>query len=184
MPERRPSRKDVPVREDALEHFVRELTGHQNRLYGYIYSLLGDHERAADVLQETNLALWRRAAEYDATRPFLPWAFAVARMQVLAHLRDRQRDRLLLDGELAELLADDVREESTKLDRVQAALRECLGKLSAANRELIERRYFRSEPLQQMSRRTGRTLAAIKVALFRVRRQLAECVRRQVSADA
>ncbi|RMG33224.1 MAG: sigma-70 family RNA polymerase sigma factor [Planctomycetota bacterium] len=172
------------MREDVLEHFVRELTGHQNRLYGYIYSLVGDHDRAADVLQETNLALWRRAAEYDPARPFLPWAFGVARMQVLAHLRDRRRDRLLLDAELAELLAEDVQRESAKLDRIQAALRECLGKLSEANRELVERRYFRSEPLEQIAQRAGRTLSAIKVALLRVRRQLGECVQRRLSADA
>ncbi|MDF1745393.1 MAG: sigma factor, partial [Gimesia sp.] len=45
---------------DNTEQFVQQLTENQNRLYGYVYSLLGDHSRAEDVLQETNLVLWRK----------------------------------------------------------------------------------------------------------------------------
>ena len=51
---------------DKSEQFVRHLTENQNRLYGYVYSLLGDHSRAADVVQETNLVLWRKVGEFQS----------------------------------------------------------------------------------------------------------------------
>ena len=107
---------------DNSEKFVQQLTEHQNRLYGYVYSLLGDHSRAADVVQETNLVLWRKIDEFDAQRPFLPWALAIARFQVMAHLRDHQRDRLLLDAELAETLSGETERQAEQIDLVRAAV--------------------------------------------------------------
>ena len=123
---------------DQSEIFVQQLTEHQNRLYGYIYSLLGDHSRAADVIQETNLVLWRKIQEYDPQKPFLPWAFSVARFQVLAHIRDKSRDKLLLDDSLAESLSTRVESQAAKVDVIQSALRPCLGKLSESNHQLVD----------------------------------------------
>ena len=108
---------------DHTELFVQPLTENQNRLYGYVYSLLGDHGRAEDVLQETNLVLWRKIAEFDQARPFLPWAFGIVRFQVLAQLRDNKRDRLLLDSNLGELLSEEAARQSEQIDEIQEALR-------------------------------------------------------------
>ena len=166
---------------DSTEDFVRQLTEHQNRLYGYVFSLLGDHSRAADVVQETNLVLWRKIGEFQQDRPFLPWALAVARMQVLAHLRDHKRDRLLLNAELAEALSAETERQAGQLDAVREALRPCLQLLTAANRELIERRYVRGMPVADVAEAVDRTVGSIKVALLRVRRQLADCMQKRIA---
>ena len=163
------------------ERFVQLLTENQTRMYGYVYSLLGDHSRAADVVQEVNLLLWRKIREFDFEKPFLPWAFAIARFQVLAHLRDHKRDRLLLDAELAEQLSGAVEEHSEQLDAVRAALRNCLQTLTPNNRELIEFRYIRSMSVADVATAVDRTVGAIKVALLRIRRQLADCVQKRVA---
>ena len=163
------------------EQFVRDLTENQNRLYGYIFSLLGDHSRASDVLQNTNLVLWRKLDEFDPLRPFLPWAFGVARFQVMAQLRDDKRDKLLLGPELAELVSHEVENQASQSDRIQAALRSCLQRLSPENRKLVEQRYFRSRKIADLADEVGRNVSAVKVALMRIRRQLAECVEHQVS---
>ncbi len=126
------------------ERFVQQLTENQNRLYGYIFSLLCDHGRTADVVQETNLVLWRKIDEFRPEQPFLPWAFGIARFQVLAHLRDHKRDRLLLDAELAETLSQQVEQQAEHIDSMRVALRPCLNLLSPENRQLIEQRYFRA----------------------------------------
>ena len=105
------------------ERFVQQLAEQQNRLYGYVYSLVGDHSRAADVLQETNLVLWRKIDEFDSAKPFLAWAFGVARFQVLAHLRDQKRDRLLLDAELVDVISDEAERQAGQMDQLRDALR-------------------------------------------------------------
>jgi len=165
------------------EQFVRQLTESQNRIYGYVYSLLGDHSRSADVVQEVNLVLWRKIGEFDSSRPFLPWAFGIARMQVLAHLRDSKRDRLLLDAELAESLSPQVETASAQFDAVHAALRNCLQELSPKNRQLIESRYFHQQSVVHVAESAGRTTGAVKVALLRIRQSLADCVRRRIAAE-
>ncbi len=168
---------------DKTEHFVQELATHQNRLYGYVYSLLGDHSRAADVLQETNLVLWRKIDEFQIDKAFLPWAFAIARFQVLAHLRDKKRDRLLLDAELAEAICEESERQAEKLDDLREALRPCLTTLTDGNRELVERKYFRGMSVADIAFEVDRTVSAVKVALLRSRRHLSDCIQRRLTAE-
>ena len=130
------------------EQFVAELTRGQDQLYRYIYSLLADHSAANDVLQEANLVLWRKIDQFDATRPFLPWAYAIARYQVLAFVRDRGRDRLLLDAELVAMVALEVEADAEFNTQVTAALRACLEKISASHRSMLApRRSGRRAPM-------------------------------------
>lgn len=64
--------------------FVVLLTGLQSRICAYLCTLLARAEDARDVLQETDLVLWKKAADYDPARPFEPWAFRFAHWQALA----------------------------------------------------------------------------------------------------
>lgn len=168
---------------DNTEQFVRQLTENQNRLYGYVYSLLGDRSWTADVVQETNLVLWRKIDEFQPNRPFLPWAFAIARFQVLAHVRDQKRDRLLLDVELVETLSVDAERQAGQMDVVRRALRPCMQMLTPTNRELIERRYFHAMSVADIAEAVDRTVGSIKVALLRIRRQLGKCVQQRLAAE-
>ncbi len=165
------------------EQFVQQLTENQTRLYGYVYSLLGDHNRTSDVVQETNLLLWQKIGEFHPKKPFLPWAFAFARFQVMAHLRDRKRDRLLLDAELAETLSGEAKRQAEKIDSVREALRPCLQRLTPTNRELVECRYFKAMSIADIAAAVDRTVGAIKVALLKSRRRLAECVQKRMAAE-
>ncbi len=158
------------------EAFIRQLTEHQTRIYAYIFSLLGNHDRAADVLQETNIVLLRKYAEVQPGERFLFWAFSVSKFQVLAHLRDRKRDRLLLDPELIELVSKEVELIAVTLPEQQQALRGCLTKLSEVNQELVRRRYFADESIDVIASAMDRSQSAVKVALLRVRRHLQECI--------
>ena len=165
------------------EQFVQQLTEHQNRLFGYIYSLLGDHSRAGDVLQETNLVLWRKIGEFESGAEFLPWAFAIARFQVLAHLRDHKRDRLLLDPELVESIGHEAEAQAGRIEEIQTALRACLQKLTPKNRQLVEQKYFRSMQIADLAAAVDQSVSAVKVALLRSRRQLAECVEKRLAGE-
>jgi RNA polymerase sigma-70 factor (ECF subfamily) len=166
---------------DDTERLVQQIAEHQNRLFGYIFSMLGDHTRASDVLQETNLVLWRKQAEFRSGDPFLPWAFAIARFQVLAHVRDRGREKCLLDSELVEALAAETAKQAEQFEAVRHALRTCLSQLTPANQELVQQRYFHATPIDKLAESLGRGTSAVKVALLRIRRSLAECIQRRIA---
>ena len=60
------------------EPFVRRLTECQSRLYAYVLALPADPTSANEVLGETNVTLWRKAAEFQEGSNFGAWAVRVA----------------------------------------------------------------------------------------------------------
>ena len=91
---------------DNQEVFVRNLTNCQPSLYAYILSLLPNRDDANDVLQDANLVMWRRSAEFAEGTNFLAWAYKIARYKVLSHHRDQHRSRQVFDDALFAQLAD------------------------------------------------------------------------------
>ena len=168
---------------DPAESFVQLLTSSQNRLYGYIFSLVGDHHRAADVLQESNIVLWRKSSEFRPGSDFIQWAFAVARFQVLANLRDKGRDRCVFDEELIELVSDELGESAVGFDSMREALRRCLAKLPLKSRSLIDLRYFEEFSIKQLADEIDKSAEATKVALLRIRAGLRDCVNRELAKE-
>lgn len=81
------------------EAFLAVYRRRQASIFRYALHLGGDPDVAAEVVQETFLALLRDAGKLDAGRgTVLSWLFSVARNQVLRQLRLRQR-HLSLDAE-------------------------------------------------------------------------------------
>ena len=126
---------------EELEVYVQELTSSQNRLRGYILAALGNHANTSDVLQRTNLTLWKKAREFRPGAEFLPWALSIARYEILAFLRDHRRDRHVFSDDVAVLMLDAAAREIGKPGDRQAALRQCLEKLPLRSRELLWQRY-------------------------------------------
>jgi RNA polymerase sigma-70 factor (ECF subfamily) len=152
----------------------------QSALYAFICSLLGSAEFANDVLQETNLVLWTKADEYDQNRAFSPWAYRIAYLQVLAFRKRRQRDRLVFDDGLLGMLAEDIPKTTEGTNDRLSALDECISKLTHANRELIKDRYARGKSLSDIGEKLSRKSNAVGIALFRVRKALAQCVEKSL----
>ena len=88
--------------------FAQQITESQQRLYRYIYSLTGNSASSWDILQETNIVLWKKQADFAPGTRFDSWSYTIARFQVLAYLRDRKRKPVsILTPELVEAFAED-----------------------------------------------------------------------------
>ena len=138
--------KDAPVdKRDDYDRFATMISDSQRRLYLYIYSLVHRSEDARDVLQETNLALWRDASRVAAVADFQSWTYRVAFNQVLAHRKRQGRDRLHFDDVLVRQLAEDMQSQVDRLTDNQMALRSCEQKLPEHSRRLLAMRWCRWE---------------------------------------
>ncbi|MCE9557191.1 MAG: sigma-70 family RNA polymerase sigma factor [Planctomycetes bacterium] len=168
---------------DPREQFVADLTDAQGRIAAYIRTLIPDHDRAKDVLQETNLVLWRKADEFTPGTEFGAWACKVAYFQVLAHRRDSGREQLLFDDELVGQVAATAERRGELFDQRQRAMRGCLKKLDARQREAIHAKYSLSLPIADMAVRFSSTSEAVKKLLFRARRALFACIERSISQE-
>ena len=161
--------------------FVQLLTGVQSRLYAYICTLLSESAGARDVLQETNLALWDKAAEYDPCRPFMPWAYRVAYLQVLAY-RKSWRSRLVFNEQLVSELAEETVGRDADFDQRLEALGHCIDKLPGPRREMLERRYRQGDSVDQIAQQLRKAPNVVAASLYRIRKMLLDCIESRLAA--
>jgi RNA polymerase sigma-70 factor (ECF subfamily) len=162
---------------------VQLLTGTQSRLYSYICSLMGEAAGARDVLQEANLVLWDKAEDYDPSRPFLPWAYRIAYLQVRAYRKKCARSRLVFNDQLVSELAEEFLSRDEDHDRRLEALEDCLGKLAGPRREIIDRRYQHGESVDEIARRMHKAPNVVSASLYRIRNTLHECIESRLAAQ-
>ncbi len=165
------------------EQFVRLLTESQRLLYVHILGLLASSADADEVLQETNLVLWRKAADFQPGSNFVAWACRVAYFEVLAFQKRRGWERLSFEPQLLEKLASESADRADHFDARRQALALCLSKLSPRDRDLILRRYQSSNSAAAIAGQVGRTVQATYQALHRIRTGLSICIRRTLAAE-
>jgi RNA polymerase sigma-70 factor, ECF subfamily len=163
---------------------MRLLTSHQGMLYAYILSVHPNRVAAQDILQETNMVIWKKREMFEPGTNFKAWSFRIAHFQTLAHLkRVKNRDWMVFSEKLMESMSEEACETLDDFDVRSGALKNCLGKLSETDQDLIRSHYQSGLPLAELGGRLGRTRAAIKQALLRIRRNLKSCIERQLLAD-
>lgn len=172
---------DEPISPSA--DFLAKVTRSQRPLYGFIVTLIGGGVDAEDILQETNLVLWRKAAEYDPTRDFMSWAMRIAQLQAMAHLKKRRR-RPVFDTDLLERIAEDSIEDRDLADVRRQALAACLQKLPEKHRQLVARRYEPGASVIAMAAEVGSQPKAVSEMLRRIRHSLLECIQRSIATEA
>lgn len=173
---------DAPVPPSA--EFIAHVTRAQRMLHSFILSMVWNVADADDVLQETNLVLWRKAAEFDPTREFLPWAMRCAQFQALAHLKRRHRSKLVFDDALLDQLAAEAIAEAAEAEQRRAALASCLEKLPADHRRLIAGRYEPAGSVNALAAARSTTPKALSELLRRIRQALLLCIERTLARQA
>lgn len=172
---------DTPA--SSTENLIVLLTGHQERLFRYIYSLVPSEADAKDILQETSLALFRKFDQYDATRPFLPWAYRFAYLEVQKHREKSGRSPLLFSEDIIDLLAIERERHESRLEERLHYLDHCLGKLGPTDRDLLTSRYARRESAEEMMTRFSLSRRTLFRNLEILRRRLHDCVSQQHKAE-
>ncbi len=169
---------------DRTEAFLRLLAEHERRLAVYVTGLIGCPQDAQDILQEGKIVMWRQFPQFELGTNFAAWARKILFYQILAFRRRCKRDRSeYLSDRLLETLSEES-ESAMKEQRWQKrekALQNCVRKLSGEHREILELRYRDESSIEGISRRTERTEGAIYRLLSRLRKNLYQCVEKELS---
>ena len=165
------------------EQFVLLLAQHQEPVFRYIFSLVACEADARDILQETSLALYRKFDAYDASRPFLPWAYRFAYLQVQKHREKAARSPLLFSEDVMDLLAHDRERMEPELDQRLQLLNRCLAKLTPQDKELVTSRYAMRQGAEEMMQRFAMSRRTLFRNLEMLRQRLHECVTRQLQSE-
>lgn len=174
------------MNDDQHRRFLRSFTANEPAVRAYVRRLVPTRADADDVMQDIAVVLWEKFGDFRADGNFRAWAFGVARYEVLAWRRDSARDRLVLDEDVVVKLAEETADEAEehRLASQRVALEKCLAKVAPEQRDLLMGAYDSDNRIQDIAADSGRSVAGFYQWLHRMRRQLHDCVRRQLHEEA
>jgi RNA polymerase sigma-70 factor (ECF subfamily) len=153
------------------------------RLKAFGMKMFGNEQQALEMVQDTMLNVWKKAALFDASRGCAStWIFTIARNVRFDMLRKKQSrkddvsaDDLWLNGEYPEPEADtDASQWDTQL--LMEKLAPHFASLPPAQREVMERVYLQEKSHQEVSDELaiplGTVKSRIRLALDRLREAL------------
>jgi RNA polymerase sigma-70 factor (ECF subfamily) len=145
------------------------------RLYGAALRLMRQRDRAEDVVQDTYVTIWRKAAQYRPERgAALAWMSTILRHRALDLLRQgatRPTDDLDATTDI---------EVPTLAGRIMdlRALEACLGELDEKQRRCIQMAFLDGYTHEELARRLDAPIGTVKSWIRRGLARLKGCLER------
>jgi len=134
-------------------------------------------EDSEDIVQETLLAMHLKRDTWDETQPLEPWLRAIARHKLVDHLRRRGfTDHLDIDDHADTLAAPTAEEAGSAADT-----RHLLASLPERQRRIVEGVSLEGRSAREVGARLGMSEGAVRVALHRALKALANAYRKDRS---
>ncbi len=149
-----------------------------SKLFGVCLSLLRNAGEAEEVVQETYITVWRRAAAFDAAKASaITWLITLSRNKAIDRLRQSREallddpDRILesIDGQPTPPAAA---EASQEYGRLQG----CLDELEPQQRDSVRAAFFTGATYNELAERCKVPLGTMKSWIRRSLMQLRNCL--------
>ncbi len=156
--------------ENALAILIKR---HQSKIFGFIYSKVGDIDLADDIFQDTFIKVIRtlKSNAYNEEGKFLPWVMRIAHNLIVDYFRRNKKMPLYRETEefsIFSIMTDDTLTIENKLisDQVAKDLRQLVDELPADQKEVLMMRLYQDMSFKEISEATG---VSINTALGRMR---------------
>ncbi len=143
-------------------------------LHRFIQTRSVDPHEVADILQETMLEVWRRAATFEGRSSVRTWVYSIACHKAA----DRVRKKTLPVGEADTTIPDETASPHAALEALQnnAALLACIEKLTGVQRAAIHLAFFCDLPYPDIATIEGCSVGTVKTRVFHAKRLLLHCL--------
>ena len=174
----------MPTTDDNDDHerFTRLLLESEPVMLRSILVVVPNRADAREIMQETAVALWRQFASYDSGRPFVNWAMGFSRIETRRFLA-KQKRRAQLSEQAMEVLERELEGDTSFAGAIERHLATCMQKLTDKQRGLIQGYYHENRDVEWLAKHGGRTVEAVYKAIQRIRRDLQECIERQLKKE-
>jgi len=177
------NQNETTAARDTREDFLRLYRRHELALRAFVRACLPRAADVEEVLQEVSLVAWKKFATLEDSTRFAPWAFLIARYEMLKFRRAKARDRLVLDEDIVDRLAEEGMEEAPLRREQLEALDHCLEKLPRDRRNLAIAAYAPETSIRGLAARLGRSEGSLYQLLARIRLELLRCVERALARE-
>lgn len=189
-----PSENDHPTPESELvrrvqagdlDAFAPLVRRHLSELRAFVCLRLPVPHLADEITHETFVFAFREIARFDAAKPLRPWLRAIAWNLVRSELLRFAREQVNLSRfEQTQLIALTRDAEQRALRDETIFLEECLAHLPENLRRLVDERYRLGRTNEEIAVAFERSAEWVRVTLFRVRKQLRDCIETKLAAVA
>jgi RNA polymerase sigma-70 factor, ECF subfamily len=148
------------------------------KLYGIVLRILKRPDLTDEVVQETYMRIWSRAASFDPAKASpITWMASIARNRALDEVR-RVTPASIEDFPAAFEIADTALLASEQLEQKAALLhlQRCLEALEPERRDIVKLAYLEGCSREELGQRFGHPVATIKTWLRRSLMQLRTCL--------
>ena len=174
-------RKGDPL---AFEQLVRTF---ECPLRAWLVTVAAPGVDVDELAQESFLTAYCRLGEYVTGTDFGAWLFAIARYKLLSESTRLRRIADYNARYALNLLEHELerrrREPAGLAERRLECLRKCLAMLGERLRSFISWRYEEGIPLEEMAIRSGRSVAAVKKQLGKIRHNLQICIGKHMAIE-
>jgi RNA polymerase sigma-70 factor, ECF subfamily len=149
------------------------------KLFGVCLRILGERGEAEDVLQEVYVTVWRKAADFDASRASpMTWLIAIARNRSIDRLRASRQTRSMEPIDEATGIADSAATADSTLEgaQQQARLHGCLKGLATHERAALRGAFFDGNTYEDLAGRMKVPLGTMKSWIRRALIKLKACL--------
>jgi RNA polymerase sigma-70 factor (ECF subfamily) len=150
---------------------------HHVRVYRFVLRFVGDPGRAEELISDVFLDVWRQADRFEARSQVSTWLLAIARIKALSALRKRPDEEL--DDETAQAIEDQSDDPEVAMQKkdTSAVLRQCMTKLSAEHREIVDLVYYHEKSVEEVAKIVGVPENTVKTRMFYARKRLGELLK-------
>jgi RNA polymerase sigma-70 factor, ECF subfamily len=160
---------------------------YQVRLLNFVYRMIGDRERAEDLVQEAFLRVYRHLDRFDRTRKFSTWIYTIASNLAKNELRNRSRSPLVtleqvrprdhedqrpVDFEDPDSRPDDLFDRRS----LKLLVDQTVARLSSHHREVFVLRELEGKSYEEIAEIMHCNLGTVKSRLNRARQSFAELI--------
>lgn len=153
---------------------------YQRQVFAFARMKLGDDAAAADIVQETFIAIQRNPLGYKGSCEFSTWLCSIAKNKVADwwRLRGRQGESVDLDDEQIQNIPDPNWDWTgmAEQEELHEILLECIQRLSDKLKESIYLAYFEDQRLETIALQQNCPTNTIKTRLFHARVKIRGCV--------
>lgn len=148
----------------------------EQRLYRFIKTKLNDSFEAADILNETFLEVWRKAASFEGRSKVSTWLFGIAYYKTVDRMR--KRNPIPMQDETFADIADESDDVLTCLLDAEAGnqVRYCLENLKQDHRTVMHLAFFEDLKYREIAAIVDCPENTVKTRMFHAKQAMKKCL--------
>jgi RNA polymerase sigma-70 factor (ECF subfamily) len=170
------------VRNGRRQAFTALMRRYQERVYWVARRIVGSHDDADDIVQETFVKAYLALGEFRGDSSFFTWIYRIAVNLSLNALRKRQVLNYLHESELLSRILPSSDDPGKDLENseIESALQRAVATLPEKQKAVFVMRYYDEMTYEEIGRVLKTSVGGLKANYFHALRKVREYMRHEI----